>query len=404
MFFAGRPLRNDIVRVDDWLHDSGINSGSGSIRLSSNLKSICIASLIVCLFTGCHRLETANGAPVADHEIFIELAESDIAKVQAGEIARVLRANGTLRAAQQSSVRAKVAGEIVEVTVREGERVTAGQVLARIDRSEYLSRLSDRQASYEAASAQADFAESTRRKNEDLLQKKFISAQAYDIARSGAEVGSSQAESLKAQVALAKKALDDTVVRSPIDGWIAERTVQRGDKTAVDGKLFTVVDLSRLELEALVPANEIAQVTVGQSFVTMIEGYSNQSFPGRVARIGPSAQVGNRSVPIYIEIDNPDAALKTGLFAEGSITLDHRQAAALVLTSALHNESGTNYVYVVDAGRLRRQTVELGLISESTGNVEILKGLAAGAQVITANLGTLKEGASIRLAAKKVAP
>ena len=368
------------------------------------MKSLWVVVLLATIAGGCQRREAAHETPAAVLESFVDLANDDVVSAHAGEIARTLRANGSLRAAQQSSVRAKVAGEISEVGVREGEHVRAGQVLAQIERSDYLSRLADRQASFEAARAQAVFAESTRRKHEDLLQKQFISQQAYDSAKSGAEANAALAQAQEAQLALARKALEDTVVRSPIDGWIAERAVQRGDKTAIDGKLFTVVDLSRLELEALVPAHEIAQVAVGQSFVTTLAGYGEKRFAGRVARIGPSTQGSNRYVPIYIEIDNPDAALKTGLFAEGSLTLERRQAVVLVPSSALRNESGVNFVYAVEAGRIKRQPVDIGLTSETAGSVEILKGLAAGSQVIAANLGPLKEGARIRLAAKKTVP
>ena len=355
---------------------------------------------ICCLaMVGCQPKEATKAPAVPVSESFVELADSDVASVRGGEIGLVLRTNGSLRAAQQSSVRAKVAGEIIEVAVREGDRVKSGQVLAKIDRSEYLSRLEDRRASLEAARAQAAFAESTRRKNQELLQKKFISPQAYDIAKSGADVSTSQAQALEAQLALAQKALDDTLVRAPINGWVAERAVQRGDKTAVDGRLFTLVDLSRLELEALVPANEIARVTVGQAFSLVVEGYGAQRFEGRVARIGPQAAAGSRSVPIYIEVPNPEATLKAGLFAEGTLSIGRHAAPALAPTTALRSESGVSFVYVIDADKIRRQPVEIGVVSETEGVVEIVKGLAAGSRVVAANLGVLKEGARVRMRA-----
>lgn len=335
--------------------------------------------------------------PPQGSESFVELAETDVANVRAGDIGIVLRANGTLRAIQQTSVRAKVAGEIIEVAVREGQRVDRGQVLAKIDPSEYASRLEDRQASFEAARAQATFSESTRRKNEELLQRKFISPQAYDNAKSSADISIAQRQSLEAQLALAKKALDDTLVRAPIDGWVAERAVQRGDKVSVDGRLFTLVDLSRLEMEALVPANEISRVATGQAFSLSVEGYGEQRFEGRVARIGPMAASGSRSVPIYIEVANSQSALKAGLFAEGTLAIGRHHAAALVPSIALHSESGVSFVYVIDGGKIRRQPVTTGVVSE--GLVEILTGLSAGSRVVAANLGALKEGARIRMAA-----
>ncbi len=323
-----------------------------------------------------------------------ELSSSDVITVQAGDIGQALRANGTLRAIQQSSVRAKVSGEIIEVNVREGQKVSAGEVLARIDDSEYVARVKDRKAALEAGRAQATFAESTRSKSEELLQKKFISSQAYDNTKSAASVASSQVQSLEAQLTLAEKALNDTVVRAPISGWLSERAVQRGDKASVDGKLFTIVDLSRLELEALVPANEVARVAVGQVFTTSVEGFADKHFIGRVARIGAQAASGSRTVTIYIEIANPDAALKAGLFAEGTLSLGRSKARALVPITALHSEAGVNYVYAIDANRIKRIAVEVGTRSEGDGVVDILKGLDAGMRVVAVDLGPLRDGAN----------
>lgn len=334
----------------------------------------------------------------------VELAESDIVAVRAGDIEQTLRANGTLHAMQESLVRSKVAGEIISVPVREGERVSAGQELARIDDLEYKARVDDRRAALEAGRAQAALAESTRTKNEELLQKKFLSSLAYDNAKSASAVASSQVQSLEAQLTLAEKALQDTTVRAPISGWIAERAVQRGDKTSPDGKLFTIVDLSRLELEALVPANEVSRVVTGQTFTASVEGYADKRFTGRVSRIGAQAIAGSRAVTIYIEIANPDAALKAGLFAEGTLSLGHAKARALVPLTALRSEAGIDFVYTVDNGVIRRAQVEIGMQSEAAGLAEILKGVDPGMRVVAMNLGPLKEGAAVKLVSTAPGP
>lgn len=338
---------------------------------------------------------TAASADTADTHI--ELAESDLVSVQAGEIEQTLRANGTLHARQETVVRAKIAGEILSVAVREGERVGAGQELARIDALEYQARLDDRQAALEAGRAQAALAESTRLKNEELRQKNFLSELAYDNAKSAASIASAQVQSLQAQLTLAEKALQDTVVRAPISGWIAERAVQRGDKTSPDGKLFTIVDLSRLELEAQVAANEVARVAIGQPFTASVEGYADRQFKGRVSRIGAQALPGSRAVTIYIEIPNPDAAIKAGLFAAGTLSLGQTAAAALVPLTALHSAAGTDFVYAVIDGRIRRMPVKIGMRSEAAGRAEVLDGLSAGTRIVAANLGPLKENARVQV-------
>ena len=335
-------------------------------------------------------------APV---ETVLELGAGDIAVAASGDIGRVLRANGSLRAQNQAVVRAKVAGEIVELTLHEGDRVALGQVLARIENTDYESRLKERIAALEAARSQAALSEATRRKNQDLVTKGFISPLAYDNTKGASDIAAAQVRQQEAQLDMARKALADTVVRSPINGWVAERAVQRGDKTNVDGKLFTLVDLSRLELEALVPASEIAAVAVGQPFATSVEGYGERRFEGRVARIGPSTQSGNRYLPIYIELSNADGALKTGLFAEGTLQLQRVKATALIPGTALRNEGGSNFVYLIEGERLVRRPVEVGLSNEGEGVVDVLKGVVPGARVIAANLGNLKDGAPVRVKA-----
>jgi len=341
---------------------------------------------------------TANPAAA---EAVLELGEGDVAAARAGDIGRVLHANGSLRPQNQAVVRAKVAGEIVELSLREGDRVEQGQVLAKIENNDYASRLKERVAALEAAKSQAALAEATRVKNQDLLAKGFISSLAYDNAKGAAEVAAAQVRQQEAQLEMARKALADTVVHSPMAGWVAERAVQRGDKTAVDGKLFTLVDLSRMELEALVPASEIAGLAVGQSFVTNVEGFGERRFNGRVARIGAGTQTGNRYLPIYIELDNADAVLKAGLFAEGSLQLGRIKATALIPDTALRNESGVNFVYVVEGDRLVRRNVEVGLTNDAERLVDVVHGLAPGDTVIAANLGNLKEGVRVHLAAAK---
>ncbi len=338
---------------------------------------------------------------LAPTEALLELGPNDLAVARAGDIARHLQLNGNLRPQAQAVVRAKVAGEIKELSLREGDRVEAGQVLAKIETADYASRLEEKIAALAAAKSQAQLAEATRRKNQELQAKGFLSPLANDNATAAAEVAVAQLHQQEAQLEVAKKALADTVVRSPMAGWVAERAVQRGDKTAVDGKLFTLVDLSRMEMEALLPASEIAQVAVGQPFSCRVEGYGERPFEGRVARIAPSTQAGNRYLPIYIELDNADAALRAGVFAEGSLQLARAKAQALIPITAVRNEAGVDFVYVIAGDRLRRQPVVLGMKSEAEGLVDVQKGLVAGTQVIAANLGNLKDGVRVHLAPGK---
>ena len=332
----------------------------------------------------------------APSSISLELAADDHFTVTSGDIARTLRVNGSLHAINETLVRSQVAGEVLKVDGRVGERIKNAQELARIDDLDYRARVDDRAAALMAGRAQQSLAETTRLKNENLLEKNFLSDLAYDNIKSSATIADAQVASLQAQLKLAENALQNTVIRAPIAGWIAERFIQRGDKVSPDTPLFSIVDLSRLELEAQVPANEIAQVSIGQPFKTTVEGYGERAFSGHVTRIGPRAQAGSRAVSIYIEVPNPHAELKAGLFAAGQLTLAHHTARALIPITALRNELGRNFVYLIDQGKIRRQTVATGI--EGNGMIEVREGLEAGQNIIAVNLGPLREGAEVRMA------
>lgn len=332
-------------------------------------------------------------------EAAIELAAGDLATAESGEIQRLLPITGALRAASQAVVKAKVAGELAEVLVKEGDAVKAGQLLARIDEAEYRARLNERVAALESVRAQAKFAEQSRRKYEELLAKKFISETAYENYQTNANVTEGQVRAAEAQLVLARKSLDDTQVRAPIAGSISERALQRGDKASVDTRLFTVVDLAKLELEAPVPAAEVPHLAVGQEVRFTVEGFGSKEFAGSIVRINPATQPGTRSILIYVEIPNPELALKAGMFAKGSLVLATQRAEVLVPVTALRTEGAATFVYSLAGDRLARQDVTVGLVNEAAGRAEIAKGLVPGARIVRTNLGPLRLGAPVRIAA-----
>lgn len=332
-------------------------------------------------------------------ETAIELAEADLATAEPGEVRRVLPVTGALRAISQAVVKAKVAGDVTEVAVKEGDAVRPGQLMARIDVTEYQARLDERKANLEAARAQARFAEQSRKKYQELLAKKFISETAYDNYQTNANVTEGQVHAAEAQLVLARKALEDTQVRAPIAGSVSERALQRGDKAAVDARMFTIVDLSRLELEAPVPAAEVPNLAIGQQVRFRVEGYGTREFAGSIVRINPATQPGTRSILIYVEIPNPDQALKAGMFAKGGLTLAAQRAEVLVPVTALRTDAAATFVYAIAGDRVARQDVTVGLANEAEGRAEIVKGLAPGARVVRVNLGPLKIGAPVRVVA-----
>lgn len=329
----------------------------------------------------------------------LEFLPSDVAQAKLHDLRQTLPLSGSLRAVNQAAVKAKVAGEVREVLVREGESVSVGQVLVKMDSSEYQARLDQTKGAMQAARGQLDIATKTRDNNKALLAKGFISQNAFDNAASQYGIALANVESAKGALDVTQKSLSDTVIRAPIAGLISNRTIQPGEKVSADNHLLDVVDLRQMELEAAVPTADIMHVALGQEVQVKVEGLSSPLI-GKVARINPATQAGSRSILAYIQIDNPQGMLRVGMFGDARLTLAKKAGVLTVPQSAIQDNAGSPFVYAIEDGRLVQKSVTLGIKGDDgeTGAVEIISGLESGAQIVRSNLGNLRSGTQVRYA------
>lgn len=362
-------------------------------------RSVLIVLLILLIAVAFMATRKRAPAPaiVAKPAQVLEFLPSDVVVVGVEPLRQVLPMSGALRALNQVAVKAKVAGEVKEVLVRAGEAVSAGQVLIRIDTSEYQAKVDQAKGSLVAARGQLDIATKSRDNNLALLDKGFISRNAFDNAASQFDIAKANVDTARGALDVAQKALTDTVVKAPISGMISSRTIEPGEKVSIDNKLLEVVDLRQMELEAPVPTADILKVQLGQEVLVTVEGLP-QAVSGKVVRINPATQSGSRSIMVYVRIDNPQGLLRAGMFADASLTLDKRDAVMTIPQTAIQTEAGKTYVYVIEAGKLVRRDVVLGMRGvDSRGNaVEVGSGLQSGAQIVKANLGNLNSGTPVR--------
>ncbi len=337
--------------------------------------------------------------PEAKAPVALELASGDLVTVRTEELTRALDISGSLFAVNSAFVKARVAAEVRQVLVREGDSVRAGQLLAQLDTTEYDLRLSQAEHQAEAARAQLEIAQRTLQNNTALVAQGFISA--TGLQQSAASEAGAQATLLAAQagVALAKKLSGDATITAPIGGQIAQRLVQPGERVPVDAKLLEIVDLSKIELQASVAADEAAGLRLGAAASLKVDGIA-EPVRARVARINPSAQAGSRSVLAYLELE-PHPGLRQGLFARGTIEVD-RRAVLVVPLSALRTDQSRPYALRVEADRVRVQSVELGARGwvGATEMVEVLKGLSVNDQVLVGSVGALGDGTAVRRSAE----
>lgn len=346
-------------------------------------------------------LAAATAAGGALTQSTVELAGTDVTKLKTLALVQGLPISGSLKAVNSAVVKARVAGELQGLTVREGDFVKAGQVIARIDASENQSRVRQTREQAASAKAQVDVAQRQYDNNKALVEQGFISKTSLDTSLANLNAAQSNYKAALAATEVAAKSVDDTVLRSPISGQVSQRMAQPGERVGVDAKIIEVLDLSRVELEASLSAADSIAVRVGQTAELTIEG-TRQAVMARVVRINPSAQAGSRNVLAYLSIDNQASTqlLRQGLFAQGALATTSTSLLAVPIGS-VRTDKPAPYLQIIENGQVLHRAVALGVRGTTAGDagseaVVAITGLPEGATVIRGNIGVVREGTRVR--------
>ena len=331
----------------------------------------------------------------------LSIPSTEWLEVQPRELPLGIAITGNLTAVDSAVIKARVPGELRDLQVREGDAVKQGQVIARVDATESEARFRQAKLQADAANAQVAIQQRQYDNNRALVDKGFISQTA--LATSVANLQAAQANYAAARAAQdgAKKNLDDTVLRSPIDGQVARRSVQNGERVNVEAPIVEVVNLSTLELQAQLPANDSAQVRIGQTAQLQLRasnGQPPQALQAEVVRINPSASEGNRAVPVYLRLEsNADTALRPGMYVEGFIETGKVQALAVPL-SAVRTDQPLPYVQTVLNGVVQHSNVKLGVQSVGEAQTWVaVEGLQPGHIALSGSVGGVPAGTRVEL-------
>ena len=326
----------------------------------------------------------------------IELIAAELHTIKPRGLVDVVRFTGTTQPVDQTIVKARVAGRLAEVLVREGDRVTKGQVLARFETNELQARVNERQSAVDAARADARWTARDLGDKETLAKRNIVSQSALDAARATAENKASMVQVAEAQLEIAHRSLGDAEVKAPFDGVVGERLANQGESLPIDGKIVALLDTSHVEVAAQMPAADVVRLKVDQPVTVTMEGFGDREFQGRITRISPTAQPGSRSIPVYVEITDRHDALRGGLFATGSVTVQEKGHALAVPASAMRKDDQGDYVLAVDNNVLVRKPVG-AVRTWSRGELVEVKGLESGMMVVSAPLPGLKAGQPVQL-------
>ncbi len=353
---------------------------------------VALATVVALNAMGCKR-ESAEAEP-ADRGVTI--GPENIAVVAVREIQTGPEISGSLDADEQAVVRAEVAGAVLETYAEAGQTVRRGALLARLDDTALRDQALSAKSAVSTAQNAADIAQRNLQRNEALIKVGAIADRDLENARNAAMAAQTQLDNAKAVYVNAQKTLDKTQVVAPFDGVISARNVSGGDYLSPGGAMFSIVNPATMRLEASVPANEMAEVTVGLPVRFEVTGYPGRSFTGHITRINPTADPTTRQVGLLARIPNAGRTLVAGLFAAGRVATETRQSP-VIPASAVDEHGIRPSVMALRQGKVTPVEVELGIRDNVAETVEILKGLAAGDTILVGAARGISPGTPVRV-------
>ncbi len=364
-------------------------------RIGRQVLFLAIIGAVAAAAAGCGSAPepSASAAPAAGKPP----VAVGVATVAATDLQDSVEVVGSLEPKFSADVKSEVSGIVNAVYVTEWVPVRRGARLARLDTTETEAGLK----ALEAMEAQARVNEArARREYERALQLKqygLITPQNLDDAKTAVDAAEAATAAARAQVQAAQARLAKSFITAPIDGVIALRAVNVGDRVENMGggglPLFRIVDNRLLDLTVSVPSSRLAQVKVGQPLEFTTDALPGRTFTGKVMFINPTIDPASRSAKVVAEVRNTDGQLKAGAFVKGRILVANRSGVLQVPREALQNwnvEQGTADVWVVRGDTADRRQVRIGAATATS--VEILDGLQAGEQVVTRGSFALKPG------------
>ena len=298
-----------------------------------------------------------------------------------GDIIAVYSGTAPIEAFAEADVIAKVAGEVREINVEEGDDVKQGQVLARLDGDRLRLELNESEANLRKL--QRDYERNVELKDKSLISSGEFDKIKYDL------------EALEASFNLAKLELDYTQIRAPIDGVVSERFVRLGNTLAVNEPVFRITSFDPLVAYLHIPEREYRHIAQGQPVGIDIDALQGRRVIASVTRVSPIVDPQTGTFKITIEISDDQRRIKPGMFGRISIVYDQHVNVLQIPRSAIIEEDGATTVFVVEDDKAIRKVVQTAY--SDRGMIEITSGLSDNDRVITTGQVGLKDDARVTI-------
>jgi len=343
----------------------------------SNISIAIVIAFLTSMMSGCNVGEARTGdAAQTTSPVPLPVA---VVQPRYADIFATYFTTTPIASDADAPIPARVAGEVVEILVEEGDWVHAGQALARLDGERHLLQLKQAKANLEKTTRELE-------RFTNLQKRGLVSAAAVDNMRY-------DLESLQANFELQQLFFDYTMIRAPIEGVVSSRDIKLGQHVNEADITFRITDTSQLLAYLNIPQNELAKFSAGIIANVRVDALPGQVFSAVIARISPTIDARNGTFRATALIDNDAELLVPGMFGRFEIAYEKHANALIVPSTAILEEDEQHVVYIVSDGAAVRKAVEIGI--EQDGNVEILRGLDGHEQIIVTGQGGLRDGSII---------
>ncbi len=381
----------------------------------SNVKRVIVGVLLVAIVAAGYFALGRSGDQTAAQGVAKGSGQPpmtvELTKVSRSPIQEYVEVVGNLVGAATVDVVPRAQGRLEQISVRIGDPVRQGQVLAKVEDQELREQLRQAEASDEVARAtirqrEADltFARTNLDRNKSLYERQLLPRQSLDDAEARFQASQAQLDLAQAQLRAASSRRDElrinlanTTVHSPVTGFVARRLVDPGAFVSQNVIVLSVVDISTVRLVVNLVERDLRKVTVGAAASVSVDAYPGEQFTGRVARVAPVLDPSTRTTEMEVEIPNPSGRLKPGMYARVRLTSSQKADALVVPKSAVVDAQGRKGVYMVQNNQAVFRPVTLGL--EEPARIEITDGLSEGDAVVTTGASALRDGAPVQIAA-----
>lgn len=352
-------------------------------------RFLLVTAVFPLLFAGCGtEATTSQGRGPQATPVEVVEAKSE-------QIRETIRAVGTLRASEDVEIRPETSGIVEEVRFEEGKAVAEGQLLYLIDDAKLQRELSRQVAALESVKARLELAELTYERTRELVETDFTSREALDEAQANLRQQRAEIDRLESEIALVKERIEDTRIKSPFAGVVAESFVDAGDYVTVGDHLLTLYRLNPLETSVSVPERFTGKIRPGMSLELAVSAYPLRLFEGKVDYISPAVSESSRELTIKATILNDDRALKPGMFATAAMVTEVREGRPVLPEEALVSTRTGYIVFVVENGKAVQRDVKIGL--RVPGKVEVRQGVEIGDTVVRAGHMNVTPGQPVQI-------